>query len=401
MLTPTTSIPPVRPAGRTFPGWPVFDAEQIAAVTAVLASGKVNYWTGNEVKEFEREYAAHLGVKHAVAVFNGTIALELIMRALDIGPGDEVIVTPRTFVATASSVLWAGARPIFADIDPVSGNVTAGTIRAVLTPRVKAVALVHLGGWPCEMDPIMALAREFNFKVIEDCAQANQAEYKGRRVGSIGDVAAFSFCQDKIITTAGEGGLIATNDGELWERLWALKDHGKSYQAVFNRKHPVGFRWLHEGVGTNGRMTEIQAAIGRDALKKLPAWVDRRTRNAMSYRQVLAGLPAIRILTPPPEVRHSYYRYYVQLDLDRLQPGWNRDRLIGTLSAAGYPCFSGSCCEIYLEQMFAGIRPADRLPSAQTMSTNSLCFLTHPTLQESDCEQIAGAARALIQAVSL
>lgn len=396
-----TSNQILRPAGRVFPGWPVFDQEQISAVSAVLASGKVNYWTGSEVKEFEREYADHLGVKHSVAVFNGTIALELIMRVLDIGPGDEVVVPPRTFVATASCVLWSGARPVFADIDPVSGNITAGTIRAVLTPRTKAVIVVHLGGWPCDMDPIMALAREHNLKVIEDCAQAHHAEYKGRKIGSIGHVSAFSFCQDKIITTAGEGGLIATDDTVLWARLWSLKDHGKSYDAVFNRKHPIGFRWLHEGPGTNGRMTEMQAAIGRDALKKLPGWVQRRTENAKIYEHILGSMPVIKILPSPPEVRHSYYRYYVQLRLELLQPGWDRDRLLGALTAAGYPCFSGSCCEIYLEKAFDGIRPANRLPQARMMSLNSLCFLTHPTLQASDCEQIAESVRGLLKSVSL
>ena len=396
----SANSPAIKPAGHPFPAWPVFDAIQITAVTSVLASGKVNYWTGNVVREFEREYAEHLGIKHAVAVFNGTIALELIMRALNIGPGDDVIVTPRTYVATASCVLWAGARPIFADIDPVSGNITAETISAVLTQRTKAVIVVHIGGWPCDMDPIMALADEHGFKVIEDCAQANHASYKGRLVGSIGHVSAFSFCQDKIISTGGEGGLIATNDSALWNRLWSLKDHGKSYDTVYNRQHPVGFRWLHEGIGTNGRMTEMQAAIGRESLKKLPEWVDQRTKNAETYARILADLPALRILTPPTDMRHSYYRFYVLLNLERLQAGWNRDRLIGALSAAGYPCFSGSCCEIYLEKMFDDIRPVRRLPQASIMSATSLCFLTHPTLQTADCEQIATAARALIQNVS-
>ena len=396
MHPPPESTLTLPPAAAKFPSWPFFGPDQITAVTAVLASGKVNYWTGNLVKEFENAYATHLGVKHAVAVFNGTIALELIMRALDIGPGDEVIVTSRTFVATASCVLWAGARPVFADIDPVSGNITAATICAVVTPRTKAVIVVHLGGWPCDMDPILALANEHGFKVIEDCAQANHATYKGRRVGSIGHVSAFSFCQDKIITTGGEGGLIATNESGLWNRLWSLKDHGKSYDAVFNRQHPVGFRWLHEGIGTNGRMTEMQAAIGLEALKKLPVWVDRRTENAGAYARILADLPALQILTPPADVRHSYYRFYALLKLERLQSGWNRDRLIGVLSAAGYPCFSGSCCEIYLEKTFDGIRPARRLSQASIMTATSICFLTHPTLQMSDCEQLAKAARTLI-----
>jgi dTDP-4-amino-4,6-dideoxygalactose transaminase len=400
-MNDTDTQPVVQPANRTFPGWPVFRTEQIEAVAAVLKSGKVNYWTGSVVKEFEKEYAAHLGVKHAVAVFNGTIALELIVRALGIGPGDEVVVPPRTFVATATSVMWNGARPVFADVDPVSGNLTADSIRAVLSPRTKAVIVVHLAGWPCDLDAIMALAAERNFKVIEDCAQAHDAEYHGRKAGAIGHVAALSFCQDKIITTGGEGGLIATDDTELWSRLWSLKDHGKSYDAVHNRAHPPGFRWLHEGMGTNGRMTEMQAAVGRDALRCLPEWVKRRTENAAAYAQVLAGAPAVTLLNPPAGFRHAYYRYYVQLQLDRLPSQWPRDRIMSTLAAAGYPCFSGSCCEIYLEKTFDGLRPDLRLPVAQAMSGNSLCFLTHPTLTPADCTEIAVATRRLLETIAI
>lgn len=397
-IAPSQLIVP--PANRSFPSWPVFAPEQIEAVTNVLKSGKVNYWTGSVVKEFEKEYAAHLGVKHAVAVFNGTIAIELIVRAMGIGPGDEVIVPPRTFVATATSVMWNGAKPIFADVDPISGNVTADSIRAVLTPRTKAVIVVHLAGWPCDMDSIMALAAERNFKVIEDCAQSHGAEYHGRKTGAIGHAAALSFCQDKIITTGGEGGLIATNDTELWSRLWSLKDHGKSYDAVYNRQHLPGFRWLHEGLGTNGRMTEMQAAIGRDALQRLPQWVARRTENAAAYEKVLSGAPAVTLLRPAAGFRHAYYRYYVQLQLERLQSGWTRDRVMSTVAAAGYPCFSGSCCEIYLEKAFEGLRPPQSLPAARTLSANSLCFLTHPTLLPADCTEIATAMRKLLENVT-
>jgi dTDP-4-amino-4,6-dideoxygalactose transaminase/lipopolysaccharide/colanic/teichoic acid biosynthesis glycosyltransferase len=390
----------LNPAGRTFPTWPHFDTDQISAVSDVLASGKVNYWTGNVVREFEREYAAHLGVKHTVAVFNGTIAIELILRAMDIGSGDEVIVPPRTYVATASSVLWCGARPVFADVDPISGNVTAESIRTVLSPRTKAVIVVHLAGWPCDMDPIMALAKERDLKVIEDCAQSHHATYHGRMTGSMGHAAAFSFCQDKIITTGGEGGMIATSDTILWDRIWSLKDHGKSFEAVHHRAHPPGFRWLHESVGTNARMTEMQAAIGRVALARLPKWVKQRADNAAVYADTLESLPAVRLLQPSAGFEHSYYRFYVQLDLSRLADGWDRDRIMVAIAGAGYPCFSGSCCEIYLEKTFEAVRPTVRLPMASVMSKNSLCFLTHPTLEVADCLQIALAARDMINSVS-
>jgi dTDP-4-amino-4,6-dideoxygalactose transaminase len=260
--------------------WPVFDDEQIAAAAAVLRSGRVNYWTGEEGRAFEAEFADAVGCRYGIALANGTVALELALRGFEIGAGDEVVVTPRTFLATASCAVACGATPVFADVDPVSQNITADTIRAVLSPRTKAVIAVHLAGWPCDMEPIATLCRERGLKLIEDCAQAHGATYRGRPVGSLGDAAAFSFCQDKIMTTAGEGGMLVTDDRTLWSRAWAYKDHGKSFEAVYERQHPPGFRWLHESFGTNWRMTELQAAIGRVQLRRLPAWLEHRRRNA-------------------------------------------------------------------------------------------------------------------------
>jgi dTDP-4-amino-4,6-dideoxygalactose transaminase len=195
-----------------FSPWPCFSEEEVSAVATVLRSNRVNYWTGNECREFEKEFAAWCGTEYAIALANGTLALDLALRGLNIGPGDEVIVTPRTFIASVSCVVNAGATPVFADVDLESGNLCADTIQTALTPRTKAVICVHLAGWPCDMDPIMALAAQHGFKVIEDCAQAHGARYKGRSVGSIGHIGAWSFCQDKIMTTGGEGGMVTVND---------------------------------------------------------------------------------------------------------------------------------------------------------------------------------------------
>ncbi|MFA0697837.1 DegT/DnrJ/EryC1/StrS family aminotransferase, partial [Vibrio sp. 10N.222.49.C9] len=180
-----------------------------------------------------------------------------------VGSGDEVITTPRTFLASASSIVTSGASPVFADEDLNSQNITAQSIEAVLTPNTKAVIVVHLAGMPAEMDDIMALSKKHGFYVIEDCAQAHGAKYKGKSVGTIGHIGAWSFCQDKIMTTGGEGGMVTTNDKALWSKMWSYKDHGKSFDAIYNREHPPGFRWLHESFGTNWRMTEMQAVIGR------------------------------------------------------------------------------------------------------------------------------------------
>jgi dTDP-4-amino-4,6-dideoxygalactose transaminase len=378
---PGTGILPVAP-------WPYFAADEIEAVTAVLRSGKVNYWTGHEGRQFEAEFAQYVGAKHGICLANGTVALELALHALGIGEGDEVITTSRTFVASASCVVMRGARPVFADVDRESQNITAESIRRVITAKTKAIIAVHLAGWPCDMDSIMALAAEYGLKVIEDCAQAHGAVYKGRQVGSLGDMAAFSFCQDKIMTTGGEGGLLTTDDERLWEIAWSFKDHGKSYDAVHHRQHPAGFRWLHESFGTNWRMTEMQAALGRVILQKLPAWIAARRKHAARLSECFRSLPALRVTEPNSEIRHSYYKYYVFVRTDRLQQGWNRDRIMAEITAAGVPCLSGSCSEIYLERAFpVEMRPSDPLAVAHELGQTSLMFLVHPTLSEAHIQQ--------------
>lgn len=376
-------------AGRTrerpFAPWPFFTQDEIDAVTTVLRSGKVNYWTGSEGRLFEEELAAFADCQHGIALANGTVGLELALYAMGIGPGDEVIVPSRTFIASAGCVVMRGATPVFADVDPVSQNITVNTIRSALTSRTRAIIAVHLAGWPCDMDQITLLAKEHGLKVIEDCAQAHGATYKGRPVGSFEDAAAFSFCQDKIITTGGEGGMLTTNDRELWEKAWSFKDHGKSCEALQNRQHGPGYRWLHESVGTNWRMTEMQAAIGRAMLKKLPSWVEARRQNAAVLTDRFLKLPALRVTPPPKEIEHAYYKYYVFIRPERLRRDWDRDRVIKAICDEGIPCGSGSCSEIYLEKAFPqALRPPKRLKVARELGETSLMFLVHPTLSRED-----------------
>jgi dTDP-4-amino-4,6-dideoxygalactose transaminase len=287
-------------------------------------------------------------------------------------------------VASASSIVLAGARPVFADLDPDTQNITAQTIRAVLTQKTKAIICVHLAGLPCDMDPIMDLAREYGLFVIEDCAQAHGARYKGRSVGSIGHVGAWSFCQDKIMTTGGEGGMVTTNDQNLWSCMWSYKDHGKSWNAVSERQHPPGFSWLHESFGTNWRLTEMQAAIGRLQLKKMSEWSRKRQENATALSEFFIEVKALRVLKIPAEITHAYYKYYVFVRPESLKEGWGRDRIMNAICAEGVPCFTGSCSEIYLEKAFvrAGIGPKERLPVAKELGETSLMFLVHPTLSD-------------------
>lgn len=383
----------------SFSPWPSFTEEEAEAVRRVLLSNRVNYWTGSECREFEKEFADWAGTGHAISLANGTVALDVALKALGIGPGHEVVVTPRTFLASVSSVVLAGATPVFADVDRDSQNIGAETIAPVLTPRTRAVICVHLAGWPSDMSPIMEMAGEHGLAVIEDCAQAHGARYRGKPVGSIGHVGAWSFCQDKIITTGGEGGMVTTNDRELWSRMWSFKDHGKSWGAIYEREHPPGFRWLHESFGMNGRMIEMQAAIGRIQLRRMPDWHARRVANANSIWDAARGLPGLRVPVVPSDVEHAAYKCYVFVEPQALKSGWDRDRIMAEINARGVPCYSGSCSEVYLEKAFDGTgwRPAERLPVARELGETSLMFLVHPTLGAGEirktCEVLSDVMR--------
>ncbi|HEY3317711.1 MAG TPA: DegT/DnrJ/EryC1/StrS aminotransferase family protein [Coriobacteriia bacterium] len=376
---------PVRTA--PLPPWPFFADDEIASAERVLRSGRVNYWTGEEGRAFEREFAEFVGARHAVAVANGTVALELALEALGVGPDDDVVVPPRTFVASASAVVMRGARPVFADVDRDSQNVTAATVAAAMTDRTRAVIAVHLAGWPADIDAIAGVARERGAYVIEDCAQALGATYGGRRVGCRSDAAAFSFCQDKILTTGGEGGMLVTGDDGVWERAWSFKDHGKTPAAMNERGGPsTEFRWLHDAFGTNWRMTELQAAIGRTCLPKVDGWIERRRANAAALASCLREFPAIRVAASPAEAGHAFYKFYAFVEPEHLAEGWTRDRIAEAVSAEGWPCGVGACAEIYREQAFvrSGLAPLEPLPVARELGETSLMFLVHPTLSEGD-----------------
>jgi dTDP-4-amino-4,6-dideoxygalactose transaminase len=381
-----------------FSPWPSFTHEEADAVSKVLLSNKVNYWTGSECREFEKEFATWADAGFGLALGNGTLALDVILKGLGICAGDEVVVTSRTFLASASSIVTAGAVPVFADVCADSQNITVDTVRAVLTPRTKAIVAVHLAGWPCDMDSLMQLANEYDLYVIEDCAQAHGARYNGHSVGSIGHAAAWSFCQDKIMSTGGEGGMVTTNDEALWRRMWSYKDHGKSYEAVYEREHPPGFRWLHDSFGTNWRMTEMQAVIGRIQLKRMPAWTAARRANAEAILIAALACPALRVPVLTGDSVHAHYKTYVFVRPEYLAAGWDRDRIMSEINAAGVPCFSGSCSEVYLEKAFdnTGWRPANSLLVAKGLGETSLMFLVHPTLTGAEIEKTCSVLRTVI-----
>jgi dTDP-4-amino-4,6-dideoxygalactose transaminase len=381
--------------------WPSFSIEEATAVRNVILSNKVNYWTGTECREFEKEFAAWVGTEYAVALSNGTLALDVALKALHIADGDEVIVTPRTFLASASCIVNAGAIPVFADVDRDSQNITAETIRAVLTPRTRAIICVHLAGWPCDMDPIMELAEAHGLFVIEDCAQAHGARYKGRMVGGIGHIGAWSFCQDKIMTTGGEGGMVTTNSRTWWRDMWSYKDHGKSWEAMYEREHPPGYRWVHDSFGTNWRMLETQAVIGRIQLQRMASWTAQRQANARRIAAACRQSPALRVPLVPVNVEHACYKFYAFVEPGRLAEGWTRDRIVDEIAARGVPCMQGTCSELYLEKAFddTAYRPKERLKVARELGETSLMFLVHPTLTEADIDRTCQAIRDVFSMV--
>ena len=385
-----------------FSPWPSFTQEEANAVSCVILSNKVNYWTGIEGREFEKEFASWADSDYAIALGNGTLALDIALKALNVGSGDEVITTPRTFLASASSIVTAGAAPVFADVDLNSQAITAASIKAVLTPKTKAVIVVHLAGMPAEMDDIMALSKEHGFYVIEDCAQAHGAKYKGKSVGSIGHIGAWSFCQDKIMTTGGEGGMVTTNSKELWSTMWSYKDHGKSFDAIYNREHPPGFRWLHESFGTNWRMTEMQAVLGRIQLTRMNDWTAKRQAYGAQLDQAASGFDCIRLVEVPNYIEHAEYKHYMFIKPEHLAEGWDRDRIINEIVERGVPCFQGSCSEVYLEKAFDNTpwRPKKRLPNAVELGETSFMFLVHPTLTVAEIAKTTEVMKEVFQLAS-
>lgn len=385
-----------------FSPWPSFSEAEAQAVADVIRSNRVNYWTGDECRAFEREYASWAGSRHAIALSNGTLALDVALVALGIGPGDEVIVSPRTFIASVSCVVNIGATPVFADVDRESGTISAATIEPLITPRTRAIIPVHIGGWPSDMPAIMDLARRHDLRVIEDCAQAHGARCGDRMVGTFGEVGAWSFCQDKIITTAGEGGMVTTDDPGLWSRMWSYKDHGKSWSAVYERQHPPGYRWVHESFGTNWRMLEVQAAVGRIQLRILEEWTTRRTANALQIASACGRHAALRAPLPADGFTHAFYRMYAYVRPEALAAGWSRDRIVAAMNEGGVPVYQGTASEVYLEKAFAdaGLQPAGRLPVARELGETSIMFLVHPTLTDAEIERTCSVLSATMTAAT-
>jgi dTDP-4-amino-4,6-dideoxygalactose transaminase len=370
----------------------MYSKSQIQSVTSILKKNKTNYWTGDHGRLFVREFSKYHSVKYSVCVSNGSVALEIALRALALKAGSSVLVTPRSFVISASCVLNMGLKPIFADVD-LNGNVNIEGIKKAYKPGVKAIIVVHLNGLSCDLDPIVKFAKEKKLYLIEDCSQAHGAIYKGKKVGTFGDIAIWSFCQDKIISTGGEGGMISTNSKKLWLTCWSIKDHGKNYNSVFYKKHKTGFRWLHDNLGSNYRMTEMQAAIGRIQLKSLDNQLKIRNAIANIYLSELKDYYQKYHLLQKPDFKcqtcpfkqnekkckkclHAFYRLNLFINKNKIK----QIKLIEQFNKNKINCSVGSCPEIYREKIFKKLKfyPKKRLSNAKLLGETSLMFPIDP-----------------------
>jgi len=385
------------------PPWPFFDPSDIEIAKSVLVSGKVNYLTGSHGRLFESEFSSFCNNKHSVAVANGSVALSLAYRAIGIRPGDEVITTPRSFIATASEIVLLGGVPVFADVDLDSGCITAKTIEPLITSKTRAISVVHFAGWPADMHSICDLARAYNLATIEDCSQAHGALISGKPVGSFSDISTWSFCQDKIITTGGEGGMVSTSKSTLYDYIWSFKDHGKDQDEYYSQDYLPGFRWLHRNFGTNYRLTEFQSALGRLALTKLPEWHYIRKRNAHILIDALESCSCIRIPLPSPDLTHAWYKFYCYIDESRISSNSSRDDIIKNINAQGYPAYYGGCSEIYLENCFNDVLAPNHsiLPNARLLGDTSLMLLVHPTIDADEMVRYASLVKSVIKNAEL
>ncbi|MCD6446311.1 DegT/DnrJ/EryC1/StrS family aminotransferase [Candidatus Bathyarchaeota archaeon] len=350
---------------------PLINEEEINAVVEVLKSGMLA--SGKEVKEFEKEFAQYLGVKHAIAVANGTAALDIALKVLKINAGDEVITTPFTFIASANAILFQGARPVFADIDPKTYNLDPNDVLEKITNKTKAIVVVHLYGHPADMKAFKEIAEDYKLYLVEDCAQAHGAEFEGQKVGTFGDIAAFSFYSTKNMTT-GEGGMVITNDDELARRAYLIRNHGQAE------------KYLHVELGYNLRMTNIAAAIGRVQLKKLDKWNKKRIENAKLLSE---GIGKINGLIPPcvdNRVKHVFHQYVIRVE-DNFP--LSRDELIVKLREKGIETAVHYPMPVHHQPLYQKLGyPKDICPNAIEASKKVLSLPVHPAVSKEEITYI-------------
>ncbi len=355
--------------------WPSFTSKEINQVSLILKSGKVNYWTGKYCKIFEKNFSRYHKLKYSVTVNSGTSALECAIKSLNLKKGSEIITTPRSYYTSASSIINCGMKPKFSDISIDSQNLDPIKLEKSINKKTKAIICVHLSGYPCDMNRIIKIAKDNNIYVIEDCSQAHGASILNKKVGSFGDISAWSFCQDKIISTGGEGGMVATNKLKLYKNVLSIKDNGRNYEKIKKISYSGSFNYIHDFIGSNYRMTEIQAIIGISQLKRLDQMILRRNSNAKIFNNYFHDLDSIFLLLHNPKNTNAYYRYYLFVKKSK-----NQKILINKIRSKGIECIAGSCPEIYLEKYFKDNFKFKEMLGAKYLATRSVCLKVDQTL---------------------
>ena len=355
--------------------WPSFTSKEINQVSLILKSGKVNYWTGKYCKIFEKNFSNYHKIKYSVTVNSGTSALECAIKSLNLKQGSEIITTPRSYYTSASSIINCGMKPKFSDISIDSQNLDPIKLEKSINKKTKAIICVHLSGYPCDMNRILKIAKENKIYVIEDCSQAHGASILNKKVGSFGDISAWSFCQDKIISTGGEGGMVATNKLTLYKKVLSIKDNGRNYEKIKRISYSGSFNYIHDFIGSNYRMTEIQAIIGISQLKRLDQMILRRNSNAKVFNNYFHDLDNIFLLLQNSKNTNAYYRYYLFVKKSK-----NQKILINKIRSKGIECIAGSCPEIYLEKYFKNNFKVKEMFGAKYLATRSVCLKVDQTL---------------------
>ena len=385
-----------------FSTWPSYSKTEAGLVRDVIQSNKVNYWSSETCKIFENNFSKYHGVKYATAVMNGSVALEIALKALDLKKNDEVIVTSKSFVISASAVLNIGAKPVFSDIEYESGNIDPNFVKKLINKKTKVIIVVHLSGWPCDMDKIIRLSKKFNIKIIEDCSQAHGAKINNKFVGSFGDLSIWSFCNDKIMTTGGEGGMITTNNKNYYKKVNSYKDHGKNFSKIKNNKNKIGFQYVHDDFGSNYRMTAMQSAIGIYQLKQLKSWVSKRFNHYKYFLNSLKNINGLIIPKLPKNIIHASYRMYVYLDYSKIKKKISVREVIKMIRSYGVPCSTGACSEIYREIIFKKYfkKPIKRLKNAKLSDETSIAFFINPFSKVAEVDLMVNSIKKVLNKIT-
>ena len=384
--------------------WPYYSQNEINRVSKILKSGKVNYWTGNECKNFEEVFKKKFKINYSIAVSNGTVALEAALKVLNLKKDDEVIVSCKSYQSSASAIVNIGAKPVFCDVNFNTQNIDVKYLEKKISRKTKAIICVHLGGWPCEMDKLVDIAKKNSLKIIEDCSQAHGAKFNKKYVGSFGDIAVWSFCNDKIISTGGEGGMIGIKKKKIWKKIWSYKEIGKNLDKVVKNKNKknMGFAWVHDFFGSNLRMTEMQAAIGIIQLKKLDTTLRLRNKINKLIWKKLKQYKSIIIPDLSENLELAPYRCYVKLNFNYIKKKYNLKKIIKLLNKDQIICNEGSCSEMYLEKSFKniGFSPSKRLPNASKLTKISLAFFINPLIKKSELNKKINHISAVFNSIS-